>query len=132
MEAAAAGLKQLLLNLSLQKRHINTLYADSCALSQLIQKYGVLDDPAFVANDCDDEVAVAGSSGTQTESADSGVRSSGSTWELKVIKLNICNTNGKFKKSSLDLNLHDGFFSPPASAPRQLPCRRVVRVSTLD
>ncbi len=112
MEAAAAGLKQLLLNLSLQKRHINAVYADSRALSQLIQKYGVLDDPSFVANDCDVEVAVAGSSGTRTASAASGVRSSGSTWELKVIKLNIGKTNAKYKKSYLNLNLHDGFFSP--------------------
>ena len=113
LEAAGAGLKQLLLLLCLQKRHINAVYADSRALSQLIQKYGVLDDPAFVADDCDAvEVAVAASSGARTASAGSGVRSAGSTWELKVIKLNIGKTNGKYKKSSLNLNLHDGFFSP--------------------
>ncbi len=112
MEAAAAGLKQLLLNLSLQKRHINAVYADSRVLSQLMQTYGVLDDPAFVANDSDVDVAVAGSSGARTASGGSGVRSSGSTWELKVIKLNIGKTHGKYKNASLILNIHDGFFSP--------------------
>jgi hypothetical protein len=112
MEAASSALKQLLLHLRLSKRHVNAIYADSRALSQLIQRYGVLDDPTFVSDDVDvDTVATPGPEVAQAVTGDI-FRSVSSTWELRVLKLHIVKANGKYKSTSLNLNFHDGFFSP--------------------
>jgi hypothetical protein len=111
LQAASSVLKQLVSELCLQKRHINAVYADSRVISQLIKKYGVLDDPSFAVDVCETDAAGTRAIVTQTASG-SNVRSPGSTWEIKVLKLNIDKSHGKYKKASLNLNLHDGFFSP--------------------
>jgi hypothetical protein len=112
MGAASSALKQLLLHLRLSKRHVNAIYADSRALSQLIQRYGVLDDPTFVSDDVDvDAVATPAHEVAQAITGDS-IRSVRSTWELRVMKLYIVKAKGKYKSTSLNLNFHDGFFSP--------------------
>jgi hypothetical protein len=112
MHAASSALKQLLSDLCLQKRHVNAVYADSRILSQLIRKHGVLDDPSFAIEDFEVDVAVSAPAVSRTTTAGSALRGPGSNWELKVLKLNIRKSNGKYKSASLNLNLHDGFFSP--------------------
>lgn len=112
LEAASSALKQLLVHLRLSKRHVNAIYADSRALSQLIQRYGVLDDPTFVSDDVDgDAVATPAHEVARANTGDT-FRSLGSTWELRVMKIYIVKANGKYKSTSLNLNFHDGFFSP--------------------
>jgi hypothetical protein len=112
MEDASSALKQLLLHLRLSKRHVNAIYADSRALSQLIQRYGVLDDPTFVSDDFDTDAAATSAPEVSRTIIGNSFKSLGSTWELKVIKLHITKARGKYKSTSLNLNLHDGFFSP--------------------
>jgi hypothetical protein len=111
LQSAASALKQLLSELCLQKRHVNAVYADSRALSQLIQKYGVLDDPSFAVDDYEMDAALTSAPVMPTITGNN-LRNPGSTWEIKVLKLNIDKANSKYKKASLSLNLHDGFFSP--------------------
>ena len=53
LDIASSAMKQLLLDLRLQKRHVNAVYADSRALGQIIRKYGVLDDPTYTGDDID-------------------------------------------------------------------------------
>jgi hypothetical protein len=111
IEAASSALKQLLLDLRLPKGHVNAVYADSRALSHLIRKYGVLDDPAFNSDDVELDASAPNPSLLRTFT--SGVfKSPASTWELKVSKIEIGRANGKYKSASLNISLHDGFFSP--------------------
>jgi len=111
LEVASSAMRQLLLDLRLEKRHVNAVYADSRALTQIIRKNGVLDDPTYAGDDLEipdaDELAPAPNASRTIKG--NGLRS---TWEIKVHKIVINKTNGKYKHASLNLDLHEGFFSP--------------------